>query len=96
VDAAQEYLDDDCGGYGGGKEGLLDAARAAMKAYRIKKVGFTRVDVTVEDDRAAVHVGTKITLEGGMVPVAWDLQWIKRPAGWRILDVSEPQTKLEL
>jgi hypothetical protein len=96
VSAAEEYLDDDCGGFGGSKEGLLDAARAAMKAYPIKKVGFTRVEVTVEEDRAAMHLGTMVTLEGGKQPVAWDLQWIKRPAGWRIIEVSEPQTKLEL
>jgi len=24
------------------------------------------------------------------------VQWVKRPAGWRILEVAEPQQKLEL
>jgi hypothetical protein len=96
LDAAEEYLDDEYGGFGGDKQGVLAVTREALKAYPIKKIGFTRMEIAIEEDRAAMHAGTMVTLEGGKVPVAFDVEWVKRPAGWRILSVSEPQTKLEL
>lgn len=96
VAAAEELLDDDYRGWESTKAGLLEAGRAALKMYRIEKVGFTRMEVTVEGTEATLHVGTIITLEGGKAGIAWDVRWIKCPVGWRILEVSEPQSKLEL
>ncbi|MCJ7543682.1 MAG: hypothetical protein MUP47_03790 [Phycisphaerae bacterium] len=96
VAAAEEFLDDDYRGFGESKAGLLEAGRATLKAYPIKKVGFTRVEVTVEDTEATMHLSTIITLVEGKVGLAWDVRWVKRPAGWRIVSADEPTSKVEL
>ncbi len=96
VAAADEFLDEEYRGYAGTRDAVLEIAKAALRAYRIEKVAFTQVEVTVEEDRAAMHIATVITLKEGKVPLAWDVQWAKRPMGWRIVDLSEPQSKLGL
>lgn len=96
VAAAEELLDDDYRGWMGAKAGLLEAGRAALRMYRIKKVGFTRVEVTVEGTEATLHLGTIITLVEGKVGLAWNVRWVKRPSGWRIIGVDEPESKVEL
>lgn len=96
VAAAEEFLDDGYRGYGLNKAGVLGVGRGFLAAYRVQRVGFTRLEVTVNGDEAALHAGTIITIEGGKAAVAWDVRWAKRPAGWRIVEVAPPQSKLEL
>jgi hypothetical protein len=96
VAAAEETLDDDYRGWAGDKAGILEAGRAALRAYPIQKVGFTRVEVTVEGTEAALRLSTIVTIQEGKVGLVWDVRWVKRPSGWRIVAVDEPVSKVEL
>jgi hypothetical protein len=94
---AETYLDDDYDGLGFSKAGVLAIGKAVLNAHRVKRVGFTRVTVEVTGASATMHLGTIITLaEGGKVTLIWDVRWVKRPGGWRILHLAEPQSRLEL
>jgi hypothetical protein len=97
VAAAEVYLDDDYDGLGFSKAGVLAVGKEVLKNYRVKRVGFTRFTVEVTGADAAVRLDTLITLDNGVrTTLVWDVRWIKRPGGWRILHVAEPQTRPEL
>ena len=97
VAAAQTYLDDRYSGLGVNKPGVVAIARAFLTKYQVTHVGFTRLTVEVyRDGRATMHAATIIAFGSeGKTAIVWDVQWVKRPAGWRILEVAEPQNKLE-
>jgi hypothetical protein len=100
VASAGEYLDDNYRGLGLDKQGALAAGKAAIGAYRIRSIRFTRLSVEVESRQAAMRAATVIEYSArefgsAQSPLVWRVRWIKRPVGWRILEVEEPQQKLE-
>jgi hypothetical protein len=97
IAAAGTYLDDKYSGLGVNKPGVVAIGKTFLMKYRVTHVGFTRLTVEVYGDHAAMHAATLITFgDEGKAAIVWDVQWVKRPAGWRILEVAEPQQKLEL
>ncbi|MGA2265991.1 MAG: hypothetical protein ABSH10_06115 [Phycisphaerae bacterium] len=98
IAATEAYLDDSYSGLGVNKPGVVAIARSFLKKYRVTHVGFTRLTVEVyPGGRATMHAATIISFGSeGSTAIVWDVQWVKRPAGWRILEVAEPQQKLEL
>jgi hypothetical protein len=101
VAAAQEYLDDNYRGLGGDKQGALAVGRTAIRTYHIRSIRFTRMDVEVASRQARMHAATIIELTthqfgSGGAALVWEVRWIKRQAGWRIIEVQEPQQRLEL
>jgi hypothetical protein len=98
--AAGEYLDEGYRGLGGDKQGALAAGRAAIQAYRIQSIRFTRMNVEVTSRQARMHAATIIELVSrewgsGGAALVWDVRWVKRKDGWRIVDVQEPQHRTE-
>jgi hypothetical protein len=101
VAAAQEYLDDEYRGVGMDKQGALALGRTAIQTYHIRSIRFTRMNVEVASRRARMRAATIIEIAArefgsGQAPLVWEVRWIKRKAGWRIIDVEEPQQRLEL
>lgn len=62
--------------------------------HRIEGINFGDYSIAIEGRRATMIVNTKIFFDGGMDSLTWEIIWTKRPAGWRILTVGEPQRKL--
>ncbi|MFA6134146.1 MAG: hypothetical protein WC869_09055 [Phycisphaerae bacterium] len=96
LQAAEHYLDPNYTGLGGNKAGALEAGKAALARGEIEKIRFTSMTVEVTGDRARMHVATIVELAGGKAALVWEVLWAKGPKGWRLLQVPEPQQKIEL
>jgi len=95
IDAASEYLDPKFTGWGVGALRMGRAATVlAIKGYRsaygiaqVKYVGDRPVTL-LDKDRAEGTVQTVVIYgtgdRTGRVLLAWKLEWVKRPEGWRI------------
>ncbi len=102
--AIKETLDEECRGlkFSGvtiSKAQLLLFGGMAIGDSKITLVSFLRVDTDTDGDKATSEVATNIFTNNPEIPrvvVVWKLQWIKRPEGWRILQVeiidSTPQS----
>lgn len=108
VDAAGRYLDAQAqvdlpppyGGTNLNREQALAVGRKAIKALGVDDVRFTKLTVNVENDAAVVHAATLIRFrkapgEGGNTSLIWDLEWVERPDGWRIVRVKSPRFGIE-
>lgn len=95
IAAAVGYLDDNYHGLGGDKQGLIDEGNRMLSQFRIKKIRFTSMNVEVQGQTAVMNAGTIIEFTDGQYPLAWEVGWIKRPQGWRIIDIAQPQQKLQ-
>jgi hypothetical protein len=75
------------------------AVEQARSSYGITRINLYKDDVEIESDRAKMHAATMISWSRGSAhaktSIIWDMVWIKRPEGWRILTVREPQYGLE-
>jgi len=75
-------------------------AEATRTRYGISRIKVTKFTTEIESNRAENHAVTLITYHyqgaTNRTSYVWELTWIKRPEGWRILRVREPQMRLEL
>jgi hypothetical protein len=95
IDGASEYLDPKFTGWGVGALRMGRAATVlAIKGYR-SAYGIARVQYVgdrpvklLDKDRAEGTVQTMVFYgtgdQPGRVMLAWKLEWVKRPEGWRI------------
>lgn len=98
--AAERYLDDDLRGSFRSKRAALAAGRLAIERYGLAGVRFTKLEVRVSGLQATMHASTIILFNRsdigpGRVSLIWDVHWIKRPQGWRIIEVKKPVQGLE-
>ena len=106
IAAIKETLDEDCRGLKMSgititKAQLLLFGKMALGVNKITSVNFVTIETDTDGDKATSEVATNIFTDhpdqlGRPAGVVWRLQWIKRPAGWRILQVeiidSKPQS----
>jgi len=100
ADKGAFYLDESYRGFHGSKPALVMFADLAIKRYKIGNVRIQKLKVDVEDSRAKSRIVTILDFaaEGmeGKTSIIWNLHWIKREDGWRIIEIEEPQEGLEL
>ena len=86
AEALVSHLDDSYRGWMLRKVAVRVAAEAAMLRYRITKVRFSAAPkIEVTGDRADSTVYIVIHHEsGGPRPMGWEVEWIRRPDGWKV------------
>jgi len=88
LDRAAEYVDEDYGGWKLTRKALIAAGKLAVRTYDIREVRF--VGQPTVDLRGAAGADCRVRTvvhrgeAGRPVPLSWELEWIKRPGGWRI------------
>ena len=101
TDALREFVDADYSGFGDDKAGAIRAAESAIGTYRVSRVRFTKLQVEVTGDQAALHAATVIEFGdprfgSGRTGVVFDVRWIRRQNGWRIIHVRPPRYGVEV
>ena len=96
TDALRKLLDADYSGFGNDKAGCIRAAESAIRAYRLSRVRFTKLEAQVEGGEATLHAATIVEFGdsrfgSGRTGVIFEVRWIRRPAGWRIIHVRPPR-----
>ena len=93
-DIARKSIDEDYYGLRNNKSELLAFGEAESKRDRVKSVKITRCRINVVGRRAEMKITTVIHLSdevgGGVRPLLWKINWVKRPEGWRIEKLSAP------
>ena len=91
VDAAGRHVDEDFGGWRRSKAALLAYGREVLAKWPVAKVKLVgRPEIRFPQARVAeCRLRTVVHLAGGdhllrAVPITWELEWIKRPEGWRL------------
>jgi len=84
------------GGVNMAKGPALVAGKAALVGFGVTAVDLGRVKVEVTGEEARVQAVTFIArrrgaADGGKIPLTWDMDWGRRPEGWRILRVRQPK-----
>lgn len=101
----EQCLDDDFegfehAGFDLGKSDTIRLVRWAMDAYGVKRAGIMRTHVQVRRagdwPAAEVRLGTlivfdKSSLGPGRTTLKWEIDWVRRPDGWKIIHVAKPQ-----
>lgn len=100
LDMAELYLDDQwTQGYWITKDAALLAGRLAIDKFGIHKVKIQKVTVEVAGQTARMHLVTWVAFKAaegeGSEPLVWELEWIRRDAGWRIIKSAEPRRQVE-
>jgi len=96
-DAADKYLDDDFTSSNtvlgwSVKKLAIDTGKAAVKQYDIGKVSLQGQHTEVANKRAVTNVRSVFSVgDSGRAGLDWELHWVKRPDGWRIIDASYRQ-----
>lgn len=87
------YLDDEFGGTWASKKLAIGAAKVAIMVYKVCSIRFGRLEVEVDGDEAKMDVVTRMTIEAeameAPVVIGWDVRWIRRDVGWRIVQVRK-------
>ncbi len=100
LDAARRYLDPACrmplaGGGVVGPAEMIDLGRRALKRHRVARVTVSAVEITLAGGRATATLTTQVMLpEAGLYALRWQVQWARRPAGWRIVRVEPARPEL--
>ncbi|HUS92725.1 MAG TPA: hypothetical protein VM695_12785 [Phycisphaerae bacterium] len=95
AEALIRHVDDHYRGWGLRKLGLYAAVKTAMVARNIQKVSFLgRPNVEVTGDRADSTVRIVVLYGGegdavGRYPMAWKVEWIRRPDGWKVQHATQ-------
>lgn len=94
--SAIKYLDADFTYRDLTRDEAIEKAQEGKERHHIQSIVLTGIKVEVEDDRAEARVYTTMKLsqsEYGQeaYPVLWKVTWIKRPEGWRVLEVKRPK-----
>jgi len=91
VAAAEKYLDEQFSGRWANKRLAVAAGETAIKKYQINSVKLKNMRVEVSPPSARMHAVTRVEITGsgaaGWTMLVWDVRWIKRPDGWRIIEV---------
>jgi len=100
-----QYIDDtfmaDLNPYGRGgytKENVVSMVRSDVDRYGVTKVRIGKTEIEVTGRKAAMHVQTMIHYggeRGYKSPFIWDVMWIKRDDGWKVLEVMSLKQALE-
>jgi hypothetical protein len=98
LDAAQLYLDDDfSGGLWPTKAMAITAGAAAIKQFEINEASLRNIQTKVDNKHALTKVrtltGTR-SLAGGWWGMEWELHWVKKSQGWRIVEASYTQSQV--
>ena len=93
--SAATYLDEDFDYRGKNREEAIQRAEEGFEIYKINSITITAIRVEVEGDHAEARINTMMKMDDSefgreSIPVLWNVQWIKRPQGWRILKVEQP------
>jgi len=101
LEALEELLDDDYAGFGNDKAGAIAVAKSALRNDQVYRVRFTRLQVQVEGGEAAMHAATVVEFGdarfgSGRTGVIFEVRWIRRPGGWRIIHVRPPRLGVEV
>jgi len=99
VDAFERWLDDQFTGAYGAKAKAIDNARAEIRRYQIKEVAvMKKLTLDIAEDRARLRLSTIITFRdiGDKIPLMWDVRWVRREPGWRVLEVDQPRMGMDL
>lgn len=68
-----------------------------MEKREIDKINLYNLKIEFLGQRAKMHFTTIVTYGGNQrTGLIWDLEWLKRPEGWKMLRVREPKTGFEL
>jgi hypothetical protein len=99
--ACQPYLADDFEGWGGSREGAIEAGERAWRTYGIRKVGLSGVKIEVFDSRASVTARSIVTYNApgfgeGRASLDWTASWALRDGQWRIINVGWPRVSAGL
>ena len=100
-----QYIDDaflvDLNPYSRGgytKENVVSLIQGDVHRYGVTKVSIAKTDIEVTGRKAAMHVQTMIHYggeRGYKAPFIWDVTWIKRDDGWKVLEVTSVKQALE-
>ena len=101
LDAAARVLDDAYEGWGGDKAQTVAMGRGLLAGFHVTDMRIIWTTLEVESGRAQMQAQTIVSynlpaMGEGRNALQWRLYWIKRPGGWRILQVDEPVQALEL
>ncbi len=94
IDGALEYLDPNYRGFRGDREGLANAIRVDSRMDDLEEIRIGNFSVDVHGRQATMRVQSVLKVSGsyaGTYALNWTLYWIKRPEGWRIEEIKEPQ-----
>ena len=109
ISAAAIYLDEkvrvdlptEYGGMNLTRDQAIAAGKSVVERFTIQSVKFSKLEIELTDDRAEAHLVTIMRFGGTEMAeqrtsLIWDIHWVKRDAGWRILRVEAPSFGLEL
>ena len=91
-----KFLADDYYGYGGSRDGVIQAGEQSWRSRGIRRVGLTGVQIEVHDNQAKVQARTLVTYNvpgfgEGRAAVDWTVYWGIRDGQWRIVNVEDPR-----
>lgn len=99
--AIQKYLDHNFvvtfGGQPYDRETVLLLVRTQRRMHAIRQIDITSATVDVKGEFAKMNVTTSMTAEAKELnsefrqPVQFDVTWVKRAEGWRVLECDEPK-----
>jgi len=101
-----QHIDDsfrmDFSPYGVGvltKEDITRRVSGEVSSYGVVKVVIGKTGIAVTGRKASMHIQIMIHYggeSGYKVPFIWDVAWIKRDDGWKVLEVTSVKQAMEL
>jgi len=74
------------------KDGVVDACNRQILGRDIRSVKLGRTEVEVRGKTATMHAMTMVhygTAAARKTPLVWEVVWVKRQDGWRVLKVTD-------
>jgi len=74
------------------KANVVSACKETAEEFNVTKVVAGRMEVDVSGRQAAMRVSTMVHWGPGgrqRALLVWDVRWIKRPDGWKVLEVTD-------
>jgi hypothetical protein len=81
------------------KYGVEALCRSNLVRYDIRNCKLHAMKIEVHDDQATMRVTSIVFYGSGgdqRYALIWDVIWMRRPDGWKILSVSEPRPGAEI
>ncbi len=97
ADVLAGYLDDEYRGFAGPKLQAVARCRSEIARFMPRVVSCRRLEVELTGREARLQATTVIVPDrsvgghGGPFVLKWDIRWIKRSEGWRIIWASTPR-----
>jgi hypothetical protein len=92
--AAETYLDPNLRGPMRGatfmnRDRWLTVGRSMLERYKVESVKLNQVDTTIAGPNATTRLEMTVTVKDyGPVRIGWQIQWAKRPDGWRVTELT--------